>query len=64
MFAWDAYGNQVGQNVTCGGTKMVRKECTWDVCVHISYTGDEGQLIHLLLLLHGSTVLVGPWPPS
>jgi hypothetical protein len=23
---------------------MVRRECTWDFCVGISYTGDEGQL--------------------
>ena len=23
---------------------MVRGECAWDVCVYISYTGDEGQL--------------------
>ena len=23
---------------------MVRRECAWDVCVCISYTGDEGQL--------------------
>ena len=23
---------------------MVRKECVWDVCVYIYYTGDEGQL--------------------
>jgi hypothetical protein len=23
---------------------MVIRECFWDVCVYISYTGDDGQL--------------------
>jgi hypothetical protein len=28
---------------------MVIRECVWDVCVYISYTGDEGQLGSSLL---------------
>ena len=42
MFEWDAYGNQIGQNVTLWWEEKVRRECAQDVCVCISYTGDEG----------------------
>ena len=44
------------------GSHNVRTHWTHHVC--ILTTGLELVLLLLLLLLHGSTVLVGPWPPS
>ena len=32
---------------------MVRRECVWDVCVCISYTGDEGQQLGSSFLWNG-----------
>ena len=44
MFAWDACGNQIGQNVTLWWEEKWLEENVLRTFVCISYTGDEGQL--------------------